>query len=108
MFGLEKFEYCLLGRELIVETAHSPLEQIFNKNLVETPSRSQKLMLRCLKFDIDVKYKPGKTIPVADALPRVCVKSNQNNTSSKQPDAHFITTAYKPTQHCNHQGSYHG
>ena len=93
MFGSEKFEYYLLGREVIVKTDHSSLEQIFKKNLAETPSRLQRLILRCLKFDINVKYKAGKTIPVADALSKVCLKSNQNNTSSQQPDVHFITTA---------------
>ena len=45
-------------------------------------------ILRCLKFDITVKYKPGKTIPVADALSRVCLKK----TSPQQSDIHFIIT----------------
>ena len=31
VFGLEKFEYYLLGRKFVVETDHSPLEQIFKK-----------------------------------------------------------------------------
>ena len=39
LFGLEKFEYYLLGRKVLVETEHSPLEQIFKKNLAEVPSR---------------------------------------------------------------------
>jgi len=32
MFGLEKFEYYLLRRHTLVETDHSPLEQIFKKH----------------------------------------------------------------------------
>ena len=77
VFGLEKFEYYLLGREVIVETDHSPLEQIFKKNIAEAPARLQRFLLRCLKFDITVKYKPGKSIPVADALSRVCFKEEE-------------------------------
>lgn len=38
-YGLENFEYYLLGRRIIVETDHSPLEQIFKKNINEAPSR---------------------------------------------------------------------
>lgn len=37
MFGLEKFEYYLLGRHTLVEADHSPLEQIFKKNTAEAP-----------------------------------------------------------------------
>ena len=73
MYGLEKFEYYLMGRHTLVETDHSPLEQIFKKNVAEAPARLQRMLLRCLKYDIDVKYKPGIKVPVADALSRVCI-----------------------------------
>ena len=39
VFGLEKFEYYFYGRKVIVETDHSPLEQIFKKNTAEAPAR---------------------------------------------------------------------
>ena len=63
VFGLEKFEYYLYGIKVIVETDHSPLEQIFKKNIAEAPARLQKLLLRCMKFDITVRYQAGKSIP---------------------------------------------
>ena len=75
VFGMEKFEHYLYGRKVIAETDHSPLEQIFRKNIAEAPARLQRLLLRCMKFDITVKYKAGKSIPVADALSRVCCKA---------------------------------
>ena len=59
---------------MIVETDHSPLEQIFKKNIAEAPARLQRLLLRCMNFDITVRYKAGNSIPVADALSRVCFK----------------------------------
>ena len=92
VFGLEKFEYYLLGREVLVETDHSPLQQIFKKNIAEAPARLQRLLLRCLKFDVTVKYKPGKSIPVADALSRVCFKEEK----TVKHDIHFITTKSCP------------
>lgn len=53
-YGLEKFEYYLLGQNVTIETDHSPLEQIFKKNINEAPSRLQRLLLRCLRFDVNV------------------------------------------------------
>lgn len=61
---LEKFEFYLLGRHTLIETVHSTLEQIFKKNIAEAPARLQRLLLRCLKFDIEVKYRRGENIPV--------------------------------------------
>ena len=80
----QKFEYFLLGWKLTVETDYSPLEQIFEKNQSLTLSRFQWFILKCLKFDIQVKYKPRKTIPVADALSRVCVTENRKGTAQHQ------------------------
>ena len=45
MYGLEKFEYYLMGRHTLVETDHSPLEQIFKKNVAEAPARLQRMLL---------------------------------------------------------------
>ena len=42
VFGLEIFEYYLHRREVVVETDHSPLEQIFKKNIVEAPARLER------------------------------------------------------------------
>ena len=75
-----------MGRTTIVETDHSPLEQIFKKNLAEAPNRLQSMLLRCLRFDIRVVYKPGSKIPVADALSRVCVI----NTSPSKQEVHEV------------------
>ena len=97
-YGLEKFEYYLLGRNVTVETDHSPLEQIFKKNINEAPGRLQRLLLRCLRFDVNVQYKPGRSIPVADALSRVCHTGATHGTGTTTKDAssqrniHFIST----------------
>ena len=97
-YGLEKFEYYLLGRRVTVETDHSPLEQIFKKNLNEAPSQLQRPLLRCLKFDVHVHYKQGRSIPVADALSQVCHSEAGYNPehvtedSAPQRNIHFIST----------------
>lgn len=93
-YGLERFEYYLYGRHVLVETDHSPLEQIFKKNIVDAPARLQRLLLKCLKFDITVKYKQGTKIPVADALSRVIENEKVNNVDLHE--IHFIARESPP------------
>ena len=78
-YGLEKFEYYLLGWSVTVETDHSPLEQIFKKNINEAPSRLQRILQRCLRFYVHVQHKYGRSIPVADTLSRVCHRKAGRN-----------------------------
>ena len=65
--------------------------------MAEAPARLQRLLLRCMKFDIKVKYRRGETIPVADALSRVCsttkVTRTRKQSESCAPDysMHFMT-----------------
>ena len=97
-YGLEKFEYYLLGRSVTVEIHHSPLEQIFKKNINGIPSRLRRLLLRCLRFEVHVHYKQGRSIPVADALSQACQSEAGHNPehltehSAPQRNIHFIST----------------
>lgn len=50
VFGLEKFEHYVYGREVTVESYHKPLEIIFKKSLITTPKRLQRMLLRLQKF----------------------------------------------------------
>ena len=88
MYGLEKFEYYLLGRHTVIESDHSPLEQIFKKNISSAPARLQRMLLRCLKYDIEIKYTPGRKIPVADALSRVCIE--KDDTQEQVREVSFV------------------
>ena len=91
---------------MIVETDYSPLEQIFKKNIAEAPARLQRLLLRCMKFDITVRYKAGKSIPVANALSRVCFNAGAEVHNAEadlnragadvNKEIHFITTKSHP------------
>ncbi|CAB4043685.1 Hypothetical predicted protein, partial [Paramuricea clavata] len=69
--GLEKFHYYAYGRHVVIETDHKPLETIFKKNLASAPPRIARMMLRIQKYDVEIKYVPGKDIPLADALSRL-------------------------------------
>ena len=71
LFGLEKFHYYVYGRPVVVYTDHKPLEAIFKKHLASAPPRISRMMLRIQKYDVQIKYVPGKNVPVANALSRV-------------------------------------
>jgi hypothetical protein len=70
VFGCEKFYHYLYGRDLDAETDHKPLEIIMRKPLPATPLRVQRMRIRLQRYNVTVKYKPGKYIPVADTLSR--------------------------------------
>jgi hypothetical protein len=70
VFGCEKFHHIVYGRDFTVETDHKPLETILSKPLQSMPMRLQRMRLRLQWYNITVKYKPGKQIPVADTLSR--------------------------------------
>ena len=78
LFGCEKFHEYLYGRKVIVESDHKPLEAITKKPLASAPPRLQRMLLRLQKYDITVIHRPGKEIPVADALSRKHMKSTDN------------------------------
>ena len=71
LFGLEKFHYYAYGRHVVVESDHKPLEAIFKKHLSSAPPRIARMMLRIQKCDAEIKYVPGKDIPVTGAISRI-------------------------------------
>lgn len=70
VYGCNKFHEYVYGREVLIETDHKPLQSIFQKSLHKTPPRLQRLLLALEKYDLEVKYKPGKEMFLADHLSR--------------------------------------
>ncbi|PFX23629.1 Retrovirus-related Pol polyprotein from transposon 17.6 [Stylophora pistillata] len=68
LFGVERFEQCVYGRPLKIQTDHKPLESIFRKSLHSAPKRLQRMLLRLQKFDLQVSYKKGTEMYLADTL----------------------------------------
>ena len=69
-FGCGKFRQYVYGTHFTVETDHRPLESIFKKPINSSPPRLQSLRLKLACYDMDVVYKPGKTLIIADQLSR--------------------------------------
>ena len=60
----------MYGRRVIVETDHKPLESIFRKPLNDAPLKLQRMLLKLTKYDLDVRYVPGKQQVISDCLSR--------------------------------------
>ena len=60
IFACQHFSTYLLGRSFIAESDHKPLEMIAMKNLVNTPPCLQRMLLELQRYNVTIKYRPGK------------------------------------------------
>ena len=70
VFGVERFEGSVYGRKIVIDTDHKPLKSIMKKSLLSAPRRLQRMLLRLQKFDLDVSYRKGTEMHMADPLSR--------------------------------------
>lgn len=70
LFAVERFEQCVYGRPVRIQTDHRPLESIFRKSLLSVPKCLRRMLLRLQKFDLQVSYKKGTEMYLADTLSR--------------------------------------
>ena len=70
VFGAEKFHTYIYGAKVLVESDHKPLETIQLKNLAQAPPRLQRMMIRLQQYDIQIKYRKGSELLLADFLSR--------------------------------------
>lgn len=70
VFACERFNTYVYGRSIIVQSDHKPLEAIFKKPIASTTPRLQRMLLRLGRYQLHVKYTPGKEMHIADALSR--------------------------------------
>ena len=75
VFACQQFSTYLLGRSFVAESDHKPLEMIAMKNLANAPPRLQRMLLE--RYDVTIKYRPGKEMQLADALSRCLARASQ-------------------------------
>ena len=78
VFACNKFFQFIYGSHIVVHRDHKPLEAIFKKSVSQTTPRLQRMLLSLLKYELEVKYKPGKDMLLADTLSRAYVQSSQS------------------------------
>ena len=77
VFACQRFSTYLLGRSFVAESDHKPLEMIAMKNLANAPRRLQRMLLELQRYDVTIKYRPGKEMQLADALSRCPARASQ-------------------------------
>lgn len=79
VFGCKKFHQYIYGRKVTVESDHKPLSSIHKKSMHEMPARLQRFFLELQKYDIEIVYKPGKEMFLADTLSRAYLEETNEN-----------------------------
>ena len=77
IFACQHFSSYLLGRSFVAESDHKPLEMIAMNNLVNAPPHLQRMLLELQRYDVTIKYRPGKEMQLADALSCCPVRASQ-------------------------------
>jgi len=84
VFGVERFEGYVYGRKTFIDTDHKSLESIIKKSLLSAPKRLQRMLLRLQKFDLEVSYRKGTEVHMADPLSRAYLPLVKQDTVDTQ------------------------
>lgn len=90
--SLEKYHQFVYGRKIVVQTDHKPLIAIVNKDINKISARLQRMVLKLLKYDLDVQYVPGPKMFIADYLSRNFLRDNLKVEPSLQELVHSFET----------------
>ncbi len=84
VFACERFHQYIYGKTVEVHSDHKPLESILKKPLATAPARLQRMLLRLQKYDINLVYKQGKLLQVADTLSRAQLAETAEEISEEE------------------------
>lgn len=102
VFGCQRFHQYVFGKDFVVESDHKPLQSILKKPLAQTPPRLQRMLLQLQKYALDVQYKKGTEMHIADALSRnheIVTETHQNENDVLQVSQIDINIDNVPMSH---------
>ena len=74
VFACDRFEVYIYGRDHVtIESDHKPKEMIVLKPLSSATKRLQRMLLQLQTYTLDVKYKKGEHMYLADTLSRAYI-----------------------------------
>ena len=68
LHGLEKFHHYCFSQEVIIITDHKPLVSMFKKDVATLSQCMQHILLKFHQYRVQIIYKPGPEIFIADWL----------------------------------------
>ena len=86
VYSCERFDHYVYGRKVTVETDHKPLEALAKKPIYTVPKRLQRMMLRLQKYDLNIIYKKGSSMYIADTLSRAYLTSPNRMTGKRDEE----------------------
>ena len=91
VYGLEHNHQYVFGRKVILWTDHKPLVSISTKPLSSAPKRLQRLLLRMQHYDVEICYKPGSQMYLADTLSPAYLKNEARSPVEQEVETiHMI------------------
>ena len=97
IFACIWFNTYLQGCRFTVQSDHKPLEMIHLKSMHNTPPHLQRMLLQLQKYDMEIKYKPGSEMLLADALSRCPARYSQEIKLNLCVDYIAFTSAWIET-----------
>ena len=102
VFAALKFHHYIYGAQVEIESDHSPLKVIFKKPLHTASPRIQAMLLKLMKYNLEVNYVPGARLHIADTLSRAYTDDNSQESRDSQLEEgqyriHSVITDYPAT-----------
>ena len=79
-----------------VETDHKRPVNIFKKTLNHCPMSLQRMLLRLQQYDLEVIYRKGTELYVADTLSRAYQEIGPNDTLEEELEIHIVLPISTP------------
>lgn len=99
VFALRKFHQYVYGVPVKVQSDHKPLEPILTKPIGKAPARLQRMLLQIQKYDIQVRYTPGKDMLIADTLSRAVAPTTTHDEGDLGDDkVIYAVTTQEPLE----------
>jgi len=97
VFATDKFHHYIYGQEVDVQSDHKPLENITRKPLHKASPRLQIMLLKLLRYKLNVRYVQGSKMYIADTLSRAYITDNNPQSIESELRIHSITERFPVT-----------